>query len=406
MQLKGNDSMVMVKRLTKIVAALLVLSPLLNAQETRIYREGSNWIREINGSLPAAQKLRIQVDIGSVRIEGGSQQGISYSIRNRAHTSSEEAARRQFDLYKINASIRGDTAWVLGECHGTDAHKFSGEFVIKVPHDLDSVKVETQGGNVVATGFTGRLDTQSGGGSIHLDDLGGSIDAETDGGSIEVGNVGGDVKLQTGGGSIRVASAKGKISAETGGGNVVIVSGLQGAVLDTGGGNIQVQHCDGHVKATTGGGSIDLGDLGGPAEIETGGGSIHLASAKGLVNAETGSGSIELDGVPSARAETGSGGIIAKFISSNGEHSDSVLQTAVGDITVYLAPSMNISIRASIDAANGHTIHSDFAEIRVATEGGEWGPKSVSAEGSLNGGGPVLKIRTTTGNIVLRRADH
>jgi hypothetical protein len=396
----------MLNKLTRIVVALLILSPLLRAQETRIYRDGANWTREITGSLPAARNLQIRVDIGSVRIEGGSQSGISYSIRNRAHTSSEESARHQFDLYKINASLRDGTAWIVGECHGTDSHKFSGEFVVRVPHDMESVKVETEGGNVVASGIGGRFDTQSGGGSIHLDDLGGAVNAETDGGSIEVGNVGGDVKLQTGGGSIRVASAKGKISAETGGGSVVIVSGLQGAVLDTGGGNIQVQHCDGNVKATTGGGSIDLGDLGGPVQIETGGGSIHLASAKGLVNAETGSGGIELDGVPSARAETGSGGIVAKFVSSNGEHSDSILQTAVGDITVYLSPSMNLSIRASIDVANGHTIRSDFPEIRVSGNGGEWGPKSLSAEGSLNGGGPVLKIRTSEGNIVLRRADR
>ncbi|MFI5072875.1 MAG: DUF4097 family beta strand repeat-containing protein [Terriglobales bacterium] len=396
----------MLNRLTKIVASFLICLPLLHAQETRVYRDGANWTREMTGTLSAARNLRVMVDIGSVRIEGGSQQGITYSIRNRAHTSSEETARHEFDLYKISASVKGDTAWIVGECHGTDSHKFSGEFVVKVPRDMDAVKIETQGGGVVATGIAGRLDTESGGGSIHLDDLGGAVNAETGGGNIDVGSVGGDVRLQTGGGSIRVASAKGKINAETGGGSVVIVSGLQGAVLETGAGSIQVQHCDGNLKATTGGGSIDLGDLSGPVEIESGGGGIHLASAKGTVNADTGSGSVELDGVPSARVETGSGGIIAKFVSSNGVRSDSILQTAVGDITVYLSPSMNITIRASIDVANGHTIRSDFPEIRVASNGGEWGAKSVSAEGSLNGGGPVLKIRTSVGNIVLRRAEQ
>src|SRR3989454_9890002 len=91
---------------------------------------------------------------------------------------------------------------------------------------------------------------------------------------------------------------------------------MQEAVLETGGGSIQVERCAGRVKASTGGGSIDLGDIGGAAEIETGGGSIRLASAKGPVRAETGGGSIELNGVPSARAETGAGGIVAKFISS------------------------------------------------------------------------------------------
>jgi hypothetical protein len=128
-----------------------------------------------------------------------------------------------------------------------------------------------------------------------------------------------------------------------------------------------------------------------------------LSSAKGIVHAETGGGSIELNGVPAARAETGAGAIVAKFVSSGGERNDSLLETSAGDITVYLAPDLNISIRASIELANGHSIRSDFSEIRVTTEGGDYGPKTVTAEGNLNGGGPVLKVRTTTGDIVFRR---
>ncbi len=116
------------------------------------------------------------------------------------------------------------------------------------------------------------------------------------------------------------------------------------------------------------------------------------------MRAQTGGGSIALNGVPSARAETGAGGIVAKFVSGT-ERTDSVLETSAGDITVYLAPELNMTIRASIDLANGHRIRSDFSEIRVSSEGGEWGPGSATAEGNLNGGGPVLKVRTTTGNI-------
>ena len=97
---------------------------------------------------------------------------------------------------------------------------------------------------------------------------------------------------------------------------------------------------------------------------------------------------------------------MAKFVPSNGEHNDSVLETSAGDITVYLAPNVNISVRASIEVANGHNIRSDFPDIKVTTEGGDYGPKTVIAEGSLNGGGPVLKVRTTTGDIFFRRASH
>jgi len=392
------------KKFSKLVAVLLLLLPLATAQQAHVYREGGNWAQEITGTLTAAKNLRVKVDLGSVRVEGGSQPSISYIIRNRAYTSSEDKARREFDSYKISAYVRGDTAWIVADWQGGRPHRFSGDFVINVPRDMEWVKVETDGGSVTTTSIAGRVDSASGGGSIRLDNIGGAINAETGGGGIDVGTVGSDVSLRTGGGSIKVASAKGKISAESGGGSVVVVSGLQGAVLETGGGSIEVERCAGHVKASTGGGSVDLGDIGGPAEIETGGGSIRLTSAKGPVRAETGGGSIDLNGVPSARAETGAGPIVAKFVASSGGPADSLLETSAGDITVYLAPNLNITIRASIEVANGHSIRSDFPEIRVTTEGGDYGPKTVTAEGNLNGGGPVLKVRTATGDISFRRA--
>jgi DUF4097 and DUF4098 domain-containing protein YvlB len=396
----------MLKQISKFVAVLLSILPLAGAQQTRVYGDGGNWTQEIAGSLAMVKNLKVKVDIGSVRVEGGSQQSISYVIRNHSYSGSEDRARREFDSYKINAYVHGDTAWIVGDWEGGRPHKFSGDFVINVPREMDEIKIETGGGSVSATGITGRLDAQSGGGSIRIDDIGGAVNAETGGGSIDVGEVGSDASLHTGGGYIKVNSAKGKIEAESGGGTVNIVSGLQDAVLETGGGNIHMEHCGGRVKASTGGGSIDLGDIGGAAEMETGGGSIHLASAKGPVRAETGGGSIMLNGVPSARAETGAGGIVAKFVAANGERHDSELETSAGDITVYLAPNVNLSVRASIEVANGHEIRSDFPDIRVTTEGGDYGPKTVAAEGNLNGGGPVLKVRTTTGNICFRKASH
>src|SRR5271169_4975930 len=396
----------MLKQLSKFVAVVLLTLPLAMAQQTRVYGDGGNWTQEISGSLAAVKNLKIKVDIGSVRVEGGSQQGISYVIRNHSYSGSEAKARHEFDNYKISAYVHGDTAWIVGDWQGGRPHKFSGDFVVNVPREMDEVKIETEGGNVSTSGITGRVDAQSGGGTIRVDDIGGAINAETGGGSIDVGNVGSDVSLHTGGGSIKVNSAKGKIEAESGGGSVSIVSGLQDAVLETGGGSIQVERCAGRVKASTGGGSIELGDIGGAVEMETGGGSIRLSSAKGPVRAQTGGGSIELNGVPSARAETGGGGIVAKFVPSNGERHDSELETSAGDITVYLAPNVNISVRASIEVANGHNIRSDFPDIKVITEGGDYGPQTVSAEGSLNGGGPVLKVRTTTGDICFRRASR
>lgn len=386
---------------------LAVLAPLALAQEIRVSREGGGWGQEINGTLATVKNLRVKVDMGSVIVRGGQPGGISYAVHTRLHTSSEQEARRQFELYKVTAYVKGDTAWIVGDWQGgRQPRHCSAEFSINVPREMALVKLETDGGSVDAAGVSGRVEAESGGGGIHLDDIGNGANAETGGGSIDVGTITGDMGLHTGGGSIEVHQANGKVVAETGGGSVEIQSGAQGASIETGGGSIVVHRCNGKLKASTGGGSIELGEIGGPVEIDTGGGGIRLASAKGHVHAETGGGTIELDGVPSAQAQTGAGGIVVKLVNTGAERHDSELETSAGDITVYLASDVAVDVRASVDLANGHRITSEFSDIHVRSEGGPYGPKTFTAEGKLNGGGPVLKVRTTTGDISFRRASH
>ena len=385
-------------RFVGLLCVLAALAPRSLAQETNSSSQA------MSGTLAAARNLRVKLDMGSVVVHGGQQQGITYVVHSHSY-SSERDARRQSG-FKINSYVKGDTAWIIAEWEGGQPRKFSGEFVIDVPHDTALVKVETGGGGVEVKGITGSVGIETGGGKVRVDDVGGSVTVETGGDSIDIGTVGGDLKLETGGGNISIASVKGMIHAETGGGNVSVLSGGLGAVIEAGGGNVEIKRCGGRVKASTGGGSINLGDIAGPVEIETGGGSIHLSSAKGRVGANAGAGSIELYGVPSARVETGAGGITVKFINTGAERSDSMLETAAGDITVYIAPDVAISVRASVDLGNGHRITSDFSDIHVRNEGDNYGPRTITAEGRLNGGGPLLKVRTTTGDICIRRANQ
>jgi DUF4097 and DUF4098 domain-containing protein YvlB len=390
-----------------LASVLALLAPLALAQETHVSREGGAWSQEITGSLAAVKVLRVKVDMGSVKVHGGQQQGINYVVHTHFGNSSEQDARKQFEQYKVTAYVKGDTAWIVGDWQGgKHPRRFSGEFSVLVPRDMALVKLETDGGNVEAIGVGGRVEAESGGGGMKLDDIGGGVSAETGGGSIDVGTVSGDLALHTGGGSIEVRRANGKVVAETGGGGVTILSGAQGATIETGGGSIEVHQCNGRVKVSTGGGSVDLSDVGGPAEIETGGGSIRLSSAKGHVHAETGGGGIELYGVPSASAQTGAGGITVKLVNTGAERADSDLETSAGDITVYLASDVAVNVRASVEMGNGHRITSDFSDIRIASEGDKWGPKTLTAEGSLNGGGPLLKVRTSSGDICFKRANH
>jgi len=301
-----------------VLVAVALLASIASGQQTRVYHDGDSWTEEVTGSLSAARNLHIRVDFGSVRVQGSSQHDITYVIRTRSYGSDEKQARREFEAYKINASAHGDTALIEGDWQGHRHNLCSGEFVINVPRNLDLAKIETSGGGVTVNGIAGRVEAESGGGKIQLDDIGGTVTAQTGGDSIEIGTVNGDLRLETGGGRINIANAKGKVNATTGGGNIVLISGAQGATLEAGGGNIDVKKCGGKLKVSTGGGNIELGDVSGPVEIETGGGSIRLGWAKGVVRAQTGAGRIELNGVSSAHAETGAGGILAISIIETG----------------------------------------------------------------------------------------
>ena len=387
---------------TTVVLMAIMAMPLL-AQNSKVYREGGYWIEEVSGTLSGARSLRLRTDAGSLNVQGGAQQEINYTARKRVRAGSEEEARRAFAAFRITAANRNGMAVLEGNAEGRSFRNFSVDFDVTAPREMESVRAETDGGSIAVRNIGGRVNAESGGGSVKLADITGPVTAETGGGAVEVNNVTGELNLQTGGGSIKVGSAKGKLNAGTGGGSIVVGDAQQAVTVQTGGGSIQVQNCGGEVRASTGGGSIDVGDVGGAAEVETGGGSIKLASAKGWVTASTGGGSIQLWKLSSgARAESGAGSITAEFL---GVQKPSTLETSVGDVIVYISPSAKLTVNASVEMANGHhIIANDFPELKITSEGGEWGPRNYFAQGSLNGGGPVLRVRTTSGNIEFRRA--
>ena len=120
--------------------------------------------------------------------------------------------------------------------------------------------------------------------------------------------------------------------------------------------------------------------------------------------ANTASGGIKLKKLTrGVSAQTTAGPIEAEFITKRGDFTDSHLETTVGDIVVYLPSDLAATIKASIELANGHNIFSDFEGVKVTKEGGDWGPREIYADGRINGGGPILKLHTTNGNIEIRK---
>jgi len=382
--------------------ALWLTAPLAAQEEPRLYREGGGWAEEVSGSLPAARTLKIHTTNGNLQVTGAAQPNITYVIKKRVYKYSEEGARRELARFRVIASSHGDVAIIEGQSEWGPS-RMSADFQITVPRGTEMVRAHTDGGNLALEHLNGKTEAESGGGNLSIEDIGGSVSALTGGGNVYVGETHGEVKVSTGGGNMHISSAGGRVLASSGGGNVEVGNTTAEVRLSTGGGSVRVTKCS-RLQAETGGGNIELGEADGPVGIETGGGGIRVGSARGAVRAQSGGGGIELYKLgQSAEAETGAGSIVAEFVAERGKFESSRLESGAGDIVVYLPDNLPVTVRADVDAAYGHHIRSDFPEFKLRSESGDFGPRELYGEGDLNGGGPLLKIHTSTGNIELRR---
>jgi len=372
----------------------------VSAQQTRVYRDGNSWVEEFTGVMPAARELHVSADLGSVTVQGNAPR-ISYLVRKRSYAPTEKEARKQFEQMRVSAAKAGDSDTIEARIGKHNLSRFGAEFIVQVPRDLSVVKVDTRMGSLAFSSLAAAIIATTGAGLIKLDDLSGPVKISSGGGNVQAGNLGSDFSVTSGASDVRVANVGGQTQVSLAGGRVYIGSSRT-STIQTGAGSIQIQKCTGDLHVVSGGGNLYIGDVDGSVQAQTEGGSVRLASATGPVRVTTGGGSVELYKLSrGAQVETGAGPITVEFLGNRG-FTDSYLHTAAGDITVCFAGSFPVSIHATSDMAVGRGISSDYP-LDISTQGGAFSPRSASAEGILNGGGPSLRIRTTMGQIAFRR---
>lgn len=396
---------VLLAGVTTSVQAQTATSDAPVAIQTRIYQEGNKWVEEISGTLTPSKGFKLLTDMGGIEIIGADQSNITYVVRKRAYKASEQEAKRILAAFQVRATRTAEAATLLGNWDEEYSHKkLSAEFIVRVPRDSQWVKAATDAGGVSVKNINGKVYAMTQGGGISLDAITGLVSAETAGGGIDVGWLGSDATLQTAGGGVAVKSVKGKLLVETGGGGIAIGNVSGPLTVSTQGGGIAVDECGANLHAETQGGGIAVGQVNGTVMLNTQGGSIHLNGAKGKVQASTQGGGMKLLNLThGVTAETMGGSIIAEFVGSKANFTPSSLETMQGDVVVYIPAGLGVNLEADIDVADGHTIHSDFSEVKITSEGGMYGPKQIYAAGRINGGGPLLKLHTTSGNIFVKQ---
>jgi hypothetical protein len=166
----------------------------------------------------------------------------------------------------------------------------------------------------------------------------------------------GNVDLQSGSGDVRLAQISGEIR------------------LQTGSGNVRAREIEGPVRGSAGSGDIELEENGtGDIDLHTGSGNITARGIQGAFRGDAGSGDITADGTMTGAWDihTGSGNVHIQL--PRNAAFDANLSTSSGSL--------------SVDAPLTMTVQGRVQESR----------KSVM--GKVRGGGPLLTLRTGSGDI-------
>lgn len=380
----------------------IMAAPLMAQTAGPITRQGPYFVQEHQGSVPGQERLRVSA-IGDILIRGTDTDTVSYRVLLRVKAADAQAAQQRFDEVGPSASSTGGIATLgIGEV-GCTRCGFGAVVELTVPQTVSDAMIATRGGKLDIQGIAGRVNADTAGGTIELDRIGGDVVATTGGGNITLGSIGKGVRCETAGGSIWLTASGGDAVLNSSGGGIHVgrVEGYLRA--ETVGGSIDAEWVGGRVSAGTSGGSIRIGEAGGEVSVDTAGGTIQVANAPLGVHAETAAGDIRLNDIAGKiYAASASGNVQAYFVSGH-PLMDSMIEANAGSVVLFLPVDMRVTVEAMVDfARNIRRIESEFPGIQV-TRGDGFG--GLQAIGQLNGGGPVLRVRNTTGRIIIRRRE-
>ncbi len=258
-------------------------------------------------------------------------------------------------------------------------------FRIRVPSHYNA-DLHTGGGRIEERGaLNGTFDATSGGGEVQVEHIIGNVKVKTGGGEIGIDAVDGDADLRTGGGQMNIHHVSGELVVVTGGGQIHIDGAQKSLEVKTGGGSIDVTDAPAGTRLSTGGGSLGVNGSRGRVKVSTGGGHLELRNLTGSVEASTGGGSVSAELDPT-------------------DTEPSTVTTGGGDIEFSVPASAKATIHATIrldDASPGdYDITSEF-EMQKKNDNSD--NDEIDRTYVLNGGGQEIRLKTTNGNIEIRK---
>jgi Putative adhesin len=184
------------------------------------------------------------------------------------------------------------------------------------------------------------------------------------------------IRTHSGSGDQTIEGTRGNTDLQSGSGDMKLARVVGEIRLQTGSGDVQAREISGPVRGGTGSGNIELEETSaGDVDLHSGSGNITARGVQGAFRAEAGSGDITAEGT-----QTGIWGI----------------RTGSGNVRVRLPA--NAAFDADISTNSG-TLNLD-APITMTVQG-RVQDAHKSIQGKVRGGGPLLSLRTGSGDIHL-----
>lgn len=205
---------------------------------------------------------------------------------------------------------------------------------------------------------------------------------ETNIGDVRIQEIQGDAQIFTGAGAVQLGAVSGTCGVRSLGGPLELGEIMGVLTASTRAGDILVDSTRRGGEITTRGGTIRLLYTAGPTRLTSGGGDIIVRQAAAAIKAETASGDI----------------VIGVDRESKSERIEA--QTGKGNVLLHVGPHFAADVDATIFTTNAlaDTIVSDLPGLAIRREQIS-GRMVIRATGKLNGGGPKVTLRATTGDI-------
>jgi DUF4097 and DUF4098 domain-containing protein YvlB len=182
------------------------------------------------------------------------------------------------------------------------------------------------------------------------------------------------IRTRSGSGDQTIEGTRGNVDLQSGSGNLKL-SQLTGEIrLQTGSGDVRAREIAGSLRGSAGSGEIEVEEIGsGDVVLHTGSGNIKARGIQGAFRGETGSGNITAEGTQSGAWEirTGSGNVHVRLPDNAAFDVD--LSSSSG--TVQVDPAVTMTVQGRVEE------------------------RHKSIQGKVRGGGPLLTVRTGSGDI-------